>query len=169
MDEEGSLESGHESEASPALPAWAWGIPSLLSAVVVVGVLVALSWGQGSPRNLLSLKPNELGDFIAGAAGGLAFVWLTFGYFLQSREIALQRGEIALQRRETARLAQVAGLTEQHARRDTAIRSLELAIPEIYELSHLIFHHSYGSLSEDTRTRNRNVLKPQFDAGDKWI
>ena len=41
---------------------------------------------------------NEVGDFLAGFFTPLAFAWLVYGYFLQSRELGLQRQELALTR-----------------------------------------------------------------------
>ena len=41
---------------------------------------------------------NELGDFLAGFFTPLAFGWLVYGYFLQSKELRLQREELALTR-----------------------------------------------------------------------
>ena len=43
-------------------------------------------------------KLNELGDFLAGVFTPLAFGWLVYGYFLQTRELGLQRQELALTR-----------------------------------------------------------------------
>lgn len=43
---------------------------------------------------------NELGDFLAGVFTPLAFLWLVYGYFLQSRELRLQREELALTRKQ---------------------------------------------------------------------
>ncbi|MDE2924939.1 MAG: hypothetical protein OXT71_00890 [Acidobacteriota bacterium] len=43
---------------------------------------------------------NELGDFFAGVFTPLAFSWLVYGYFLQSRELRLQREELALTRKQ---------------------------------------------------------------------
>ena len=41
---------------------------------------------------------NELGDFLAGFFTPLAFGWLVYGYFLQSKELRLQRKELSLTR-----------------------------------------------------------------------
>ena len=43
---------------------------------------------------------NELGDFLAGVFTPLAFLWLVYGYFLQSSELRLQREELALTRKQ---------------------------------------------------------------------
>jgi hypothetical protein len=41
---------------------------------------------------------NQIGGFIAGFAGALAFVWLVAAYHLQGNELKLQREELKLQR-----------------------------------------------------------------------
>ena len=39
-----------------------------------------------------------MGDFLAGLFTPLAFLWLVYGYFLQSKELRLQRKELSLTR-----------------------------------------------------------------------
>jgi len=48
----------------------------------------------------LSSRPNEMGDTLAGLAGGLAFLWIIVTVLLQSNELAEQRRELALTREE---------------------------------------------------------------------
>ena len=43
---------------------------------------------------------NELGDFLAGFFTPLAFGWLIYGLFLQSKELRLQREELLLTRNQ---------------------------------------------------------------------
>ena len=49
-----------------------------------------------------TLRPNELGDFLAGLFTPLAFLWLVIGYFMQRTELGLQREELKHQREELA-------------------------------------------------------------------
>ncbi|MBR9650118.1 hypothetical protein [Thalassovita aquimarina] len=49
---------------------------------------------------LLSSKPNEVGDALAGFSGALAFVWIIVTVWLQSKELAAQREELNLTRIE---------------------------------------------------------------------
>lgn len=51
---------------------------------------------------------NEYGDFLAGFAGSLAFLWLVASFSLQRRELALQREELALQREEFSAMNKIA-------------------------------------------------------------
>ena len=43
---------------------------------------------------LTNLSANEWGDFLAGVAGTLAFIWLIATVFIQSKELRLQRAEM---------------------------------------------------------------------------
>ncbi|MDO6478865.1 hypothetical protein [Shimia thalassica] len=54
---------------------------------------------------LISSRPNEIGDTLAGFAGALAFVWIIVTVWLQSKELAAQREELKLARKEAARTA----------------------------------------------------------------
>lgn len=62
-------------------------------AILLVYVLI-----QHGP--VLAMRPNEFGDFLAGAAAPLAFFWLVFGYGLQRDQLRLQSEELYLQRKE---------------------------------------------------------------------
>ena len=66
----------------------------VLTAVYILVILVL--WGSKA----WCLAPNELGDFLAGVFTPLAFGWLVYGYFLQTRELGLQREELKHQREE---------------------------------------------------------------------
>lgn len=60
---------------------------------------------------------NEVGDFLAGFFTPLAFLWLVYGYFLQSRELGLQRQELALQREK---LGEQVELLQEQGRAESA-------------------------------------------------
>ena len=67
--------------------------PGIIVTVLVIGLLIF-------PRfcdvwALLRTGPlNELGDFLAGVFTPAALGWLIYGYFLQSKELGLQRQEL---------------------------------------------------------------------------
>ena len=48
----------------------------------------------------LGLKPNEVGDFLAGVFGPLAFLWLVFGYYQQGEELKHSVEALKLQAEE---------------------------------------------------------------------
>lgn len=54
-------------------------------------------------QNPADLRLNELGDFLAGVASPVAFLWLVLGYFQQSREIRLSGKALHLQAQEMKR------------------------------------------------------------------
>ena len=57
------------------------------------------------------LSPNEVGDLFAGFAGAAAFYWIILGFFLQRKELELQRQELAEARFQFQR--QASALEEQ--------------------------------------------------------
>ena len=80
-----------------------WIVPAALTLAVTTGLVLTLTRGlENDFFRFLDLSLNELGDFFAGFAGTLALIWLVYGYFLQSRELRLQREELKRQREETA-------------------------------------------------------------------
>ncbi len=58
--------------------AWCHGVGIAASAfiVILISVYIWLNW-----TGVLALKPNEFGDFLAGALGPLAILWLILGFF----------------------------------------------------------------------------------------
>lgn len=50
--------------------------------------------------SFLDAPANEVGDTLAGLAGGLAFLWIVITVLLQGKELAAQRQELALTRME---------------------------------------------------------------------
>ena len=48
----------------------------------------------------LGLSPNEVGDFLAGVFGPLAFLWLVFGYYQQGEELKHSVEALKLQAEE---------------------------------------------------------------------
>ena len=48
----------------------------------------------------LGLRPNEVGDFLAGVFGPLAFFWLVFGYYQQGEELKHSVEALKLQAEE---------------------------------------------------------------------
>ena len=91
----------------------------------LIGAVLYLFAYQGW-QHFKSLPANSLGDFLAGVAAPIAFLWLILGFFqqgaelgLQRRELRLQREQLRLQREEVARLAGAAG--KQAASADAAV------------------------------------------------
>lgn len=83
----------------------------LSMAYIVLGVVYCLQeWSA-----LAGLEPNEMGDFLAGGFGPLAFLWLVVGYFQQgtelrqnSRALHLQAAELRASVEQQQRMAEAA-------------------------------------------------------------
>lgn len=76
-------------------------------AVAISVIWVALSgvvgwFANGDEEGLTygSLRPNEWGDFAAGVFAPIAFLWLVFAVWVQSKELAAQRKELEYTRKE---------------------------------------------------------------------
>jgi hypothetical protein len=68
-----------------------------------------------SPKLLMTLDPNEFGDFLSGASAPLAFLWLIAATLLQREELRAQRQEIVKNREEARRLADEASRQNKRA------------------------------------------------------
>ena len=67
----------------------AWMLTGCIGAVF--SSVLIFKWDE-----VWKMKPNEWGDFLAGFASALAFVWLVVGYYQQNEDIKLQIHEIQL-------------------------------------------------------------------------
>lgn len=77
---------------------WGFVFSSVVLAVlfwVLIDHYFSLS---GSESNIRYMRPNELGDTLAGFAGVLAFFWLVLGYYQQGKELRETRKEVSMQR-----------------------------------------------------------------------
>lgn len=68
------------------------GVVVTVAYVSCIGAYVGCEW-----NHLLVMKPNEFGDFMAGAFGPLALFWLVCGYFQQSVQLKLNTKALTLQ------------------------------------------------------------------------
>ena len=72
---------------------------AVLLTVLYLGV-IAYFRGPDAWCLLRGGELNELGDFLAGLFTPVAFLWLIYGYLLQTKELGLQTEELGLQRQE---------------------------------------------------------------------
>lgn len=63
--------------------------------ILLLGAYVVADWSE-----ILGLKPNEVGDFLAGAFAPLAFFWLVLGFFQQGSELRNSGSALWLQGEE---------------------------------------------------------------------
>ena len=66
----------------------------IVTGIYLIGVVVLIYWKRDT---LPSLGLNEIGDFLAGAFGPLAFLWLILGFLQQGRELNLSSKALQLQ------------------------------------------------------------------------
>ncbi|WP_421526342.1 hypothetical protein [Pseudomonas yamanorum] len=92
---------------------------------VYVGVMILIMGAKF--EELLCLKLNEIGDFLAGAFGPPAFLWLVLGYIQQGRELKVSSKALNLQAAELKHSVeqQTKIATATIAQTDAANRALE--------------------------------------------
>lgn len=69
----------------------------LVTGVYLVGVATLVYWKH---TTIPDLELNEIGDFLAGVFGPVAFLWLVLGYLQQGRELKLSSEALQLQAQE---------------------------------------------------------------------
>nr|WP_315413031.1 hypothetical protein [uncultured Pseudomonas sp.] len=62
---------------------------------IYIGIIIMVMGAKLD--ELFDLKLNELGDFLAGAFGPVAFLWLVLGFLQQGRELKLSSDALRLQ------------------------------------------------------------------------
>ncbi|AZS78570.1 hypothetical protein LP085_03650 [Achromobacter sp. MY14] len=79
---------------------------AITAAYLVAAAL--LGWGEWDKFS--DMKPNEVGDFLAGVVGPLALLWLILGYFQQGEELKQSTEALRLQAEELR-----SSVEQQHA------------------------------------------------------
>lgn len=92
-----------------------WGILGTVIYLVIISVTVAFKF-----EKFLNLELNELGDFLAGAFGPIAFLWLVLGFLQQGRELKLSSDALTLQAKELAN-----SVEQQTKMADAAMQQIE--------------------------------------------
>jgi hypothetical protein len=77
-------------------------------------------------EGLLTLKLNELGDFLAGVFGPVAFLWLVLGYLQQGKELKVSSDALVQQSLELARSVEQQVLSQEHAAQQLKIAQEKL-------------------------------------------
>lgn len=103
------------------------GVIGWIGISATIAYAAAMSWFvDGRWSDLQDLKLNELGDFLAGAFGPLAILWLVLGYFQQGIELRQNSDALKLQAEELRNSA-----TQQSAMARSAEESLRLQLEVI--------------------------------------
>lgn len=123
-----------------------------LTAVWLAFIVSYFGWNWSHVRGL---PANEMGDFLAGAAAPLAFLWLVVAVFLQKEELSLQRAELQQSRLALHRQAdETAALVKQNMEAvRIAQRSLELQMRQIAEVRSDNLIQILAELVQDIRPR----------------
>ncbi|MCI1022139.1 hypothetical protein HWD96_07835 [Pseudomonas putida] len=144
-----------------------WGVRKYLGAVgaaltlAYVAVVLPIIWGRVD--TLLTMPLNEVGDFLAGAFGPLAILWLVLGFLQQGEElrqntkaVEFQGDEIKLSREALLMQAEeLKNSVEQQsimaaaatAQMDAQRAALKLQMEEIEKAGRANFRFSSGSRS----------------------
>lgn len=97
---------------------------AIVGVVVTVGYLVFVWWLVGGRiDSLQTMKLNEVGDFLAGAFGPLAILWLVLGFFQQGVELRQGTEALKMQAEELR-----ASVQQQSAMVDVSKEQLRTAI-----------------------------------------
>ena len=104
-----------------------WGGCVTALYLALMGWWVWKKWGD-----FLSLDLNELGDFLAGTFGPIAFLWLVLGFLQQGRELKLSTDALQLQAEELRNsVAQQSIMAEAAVQQiDAARKAVELQMEE---------------------------------------
>ncbi|VVQ29736.1 hypothetical protein PS943_01465 [Pseudomonas fluorescens] len=92
-----------------------WGILGTVVYLVIITATVAFKF-----EKFLALELNELGDFLAGAFGPIAFLWLVLGFLQQGRELKLSSDALHLQAEELKN-----SVAQQTKMADAAMQQIE--------------------------------------------
>lgn len=119
-------------------------IGGLIATAIYVALII--TYVASDVAAIWSLKPNEMGDFLAGTFGPLAFFWLICGYLQQGAELKQNTEALRLQVEELRN-------SVEHQREMAAVARAQLV------------HDAAAQARADDATR-RNAL-PIFDIVDR--
>lgn len=110
-------------------------------------ILVALTWGRAGA--LLTMPLNEVGDFLAGAFGPVAFLWLVLGFLQQGDELRQGTEALKLQAAELKNSVEQQSIMAAAATQqiDAQRAALQLQLDEVEKATRANFKFSSGSRS----------------------
>ncbi|WP_055134554.1 hypothetical protein [Pseudomonas mediterranea] len=132
-----------------------WGAFVTIAYLAVIGWWVSIKWSS-----FLGLELNALGDFLAGAFGPIAFLWLVLGFLQQGRELRLQVEELSRSVQQQTVMAEAAmeQIKSQKAALDIQIWQHQQSISPLFDVQVFLTNgpHS-GRTSSAVRLTNRGA------------
>ena len=134
-----------------------------LGALVTIAYLVVIGWWVSVKwSSFIALELNALGDFLAGAFGPIAFLWLVLGFLQQGRELRLQVEELSRSVQQQTVMAEAAmeQIKSQKAALDIQIWQHEQGISPLFDVQVFLAAgpNRMGKTSSVVRLTNRGAL-----------
>lgn len=133
-----------------------WGAILTAAYLSLIGWWLSVNWAA-----FLSLKLNELGDFLAGTFGPVAFLWLVLGFIQQGRQLNLQAEEL---QNSVVQQTNIARATHAQVEAQIAAMDAERARYEEQFLARLIFRPKHSVTSGNTKTKYFDIQNLGGDA-----
>lgn len=124
-----------------------WGVVGTVAYLLIIVMTVAFKFSS-----FVALELNELGDFLAGAFGPVAFLWLVLGFLQQGRELKLSSEALQLQAKELKNSVEQQTIMAQAAMQQIESQRASLRLKELEVERSLspIFRIGYGLMMRDT-------------------
>ena len=120
-----------------------------------IGIGFTVLWGwfiahtsNFSLADLSALSLNELGDFFAGVAAPLAFVWLVIGLLFQGHELKLQYKELGNSVEQFKKQTESFRRSEAYQRQGLLFELRRLCEQDLFSLSETIFRLTLGDVRQ---------------------
>lgn len=140
-------------DEEPKEPPIALLVGLALTVAWIAAIVVYLYTHSNSVRELV---PNAVGDFVAGAAAPLAFLWIVVAVFLQMQELNLQRRDIIASRKAQEQQAiETKALVEQNKNAVTVARAAHTE--ELSRQLELRLDRLLDTLAKQTKLRCKRV------------
>ncbi|ATR83990.1 hypothetical protein CS390_16320 [Pseudomonas sp. HLS-6] len=105
----------------------------LIGGIVTLLYLAGLTWLLwGRLGNLSTIALNEVGDFLAGAFGPVAFLWLVLGFLQQGKELRISSEALRMQADELK--ASVFQQTELVKATNISLRNHEISLEPLLQV-----------------------------------
>lgn len=124
-----------------------WGAVLTAAYLSLAGWWLAQNWSA-----FLCLKLNELGDFLAGTFGPIAFLWLVLGFLQQGRELKLSTSALRLQAEELKN--SVEQQSEMARMQAVSLKNQGRLLQPLFELRHAEKYHYEGDFYDRFQLEN---------------